>query len=113
MRRDAKSYLWDARTAAALIQRFVAGRTYEDYVRDVLLRSAVERQFQVVGEALGRLRTEDPELANRVPELRDIVAFRNILVHNYTMIDDRVVWRTIETDLQPLIDLLDREIGAA
>jgi uncharacterized protein with HEPN domain len=52
MARDSKAYLWDARAAADAIAAFVAGRTFEHYKSDLLLRSAVERQFEIVGEAL-------------------------------------------------------------
>jgi uncharacterized protein with HEPN domain len=55
MGRDPKVYLWDAKTAADAIADFVAGRTFEQYKSDLLLRSAVERQFEIVGEALNQL----------------------------------------------------------
>lgn len=55
MQPDAPALLWQARSAASLIRDFVAGRSWEDYERDPMLRSAVERQFQVIGEALNRL----------------------------------------------------------
>lgn len=49
MGRDPKAYLWDAKTAADAIADCVAGRTFEQYKSDLLLRSAVERQFEIVG----------------------------------------------------------------
>jgi len=55
MQRDPRAYLWDAREAAAAILEFVEGKTFEDYARDRLLRSAVERQFEIIGEALNLL----------------------------------------------------------
>ena len=67
-----------------------------------MLRSAVERQFEIIGEALGQLAKLDPVLAGRIPELHCIVGFRNLLIHGYDRIDDRVVWRAIEIDLPSL-----------
>jgi uncharacterized protein with HEPN domain len=91
------------------------GRTFEEYANDLLLRSAVERQFEIVGEALNQLSRLDPGLAARIPALSDIIGFRNILVHGYAQVDDGIVWRaTIDrlpspvTVLRSLIDELDR-----
>jgi uncharacterized protein with HEPN domain len=55
MQRDPRAYLWDAREAAAAILEFVTDKTFEDYADDRLLRSAVERQFEIIGEALNPL----------------------------------------------------------
>ena len=64
-----------------------------------MLRSAVERQFEIIGEALGTLARVDATIAARIPELRDIVAFRNILIHGYAILDRARVWRVVEDDL--------------
>ena len=53
MRRDTKAYLWDAREAIDAIALFTRDRTSEDFQQDLMLRSAVERQFEIIGEALG------------------------------------------------------------
>lgn len=92
MQPDAPAVLWDARRASARILEFVDDRSWDDYQRDILLRSAVERQFQIVGEALNRLGKTDPDLVGQVPDLRRTVAFRNVLVHAYAQIDDSLVW---------------------
>jgi uncharacterized protein with HEPN domain len=55
MRLEAKKYLFDIQSAASLITEFVSGKRFEDYRADALLRSAVERQFEVIGEALAQL----------------------------------------------------------
>ena len=51
MRRDARAYLWDALQAVNLLQQFGAGKNFEQYQADAMLRSAVERQFEIIGEA--------------------------------------------------------------
>jgi len=91
MRPEARALLWDAQEAAQLITTFIAGRDKPGYLSDVLLRSAVERQFQIVGEALNRLSRVDPATAAAVPDLARIVAFRNVLVHGYTVVEDALV----------------------
>jgi len=102
MRRDARCYLWDALKAAEAVQRFLHDKTYEAFVEDDLLRSAVERQLEIIGEALSRLAKVDPQIADNVPELRRIIAFRNILVHGYSAVDYDTVWRLIEDKLPEL-----------
>ena len=91
MGRDPKAYLWDAKAAADAIAEFVAGRTFGEYKSDLLLRSAVERQFEIVGEALNQLSRVAPELAAQVPDIGRIIAFRNILIHGYAIVDDEIV----------------------
>jgi uncharacterized protein with HEPN domain len=107
MRPDAAALLWDARRAAQLVHDFIAGRTWPDYQADAMLRSAVERQFEIIGEALNRLSRVDPVTAALVEDLPRIVAFRNVLVHAYARIDDGLVWEVATTRIDPLIARLE------
>jgi uncharacterized protein with HEPN domain len=84
------------------IVRFTTGRSFNDYLADAMLRGAVERQLIIIGEAIAGLRRLDPAAAAVIPDLVGIVAFRNILVHSYAAIDNRLVWGVIERDLEPL-----------
>ena len=67
-----------------------------------MLRSAVERQFGIVGEALARLAKDSPEITASIPDHAKIIAFRNILIHGYAAVDDRIVWGVIENYLAAL-----------
>lgn len=115
MERDRRAYLWDIEEAASAIRMFVANKVFEDYAGDLLLRSAVERQFEVIGEALNQLLKANPSLAHRIPAAAQIVAFRNVLIHGYAHINDAMVWKTIHESLPNLqatvAELLD-ELGA-
>jgi len=102
MRRETKKYLYDIRQAADLIAGFTAGKTLADYEGDAMLRSAVERQFEIVGEALAQLARLDQALASRISEHRRIIAFRNILIHGYAEVDHRLVWDIVESKLPTL-----------
>ncbi len=108
MRPDAAALLWDARRAAQFILAFVTGKTWPDYQADIMLRSAVERQFEIIGESLNRLSRADPLTAAGVEDLPRIVAFRNVLVHGYATIDDALVWEVATTRTDPLIAALNR-----
>src|SRR6267142_2569885 len=102
MERDPRAYLWDVQQAADAIEQFVAGLDAAGYAQSALVRAAVERQFEIIGEALNRLSKISPDLARRVPELREIVGFRNVLIHGYATIDNARVWQIAETSLPGL-----------
>jgi uncharacterized protein with HEPN domain len=106
MHPDSAKLLWDAQQATQRISRFTAGKSFEQYVGDELLRSGVERQFEIVGEALNQLSRLDPATAATIPDLPRIVAFRNVLIHGYADVDDRVVWGVIESSLIALQEAL-------
>ncbi len=108
MQLEAKKYLYDIQQAAGRIAEFTAGKRLEDYRSNAMLRAAVERQFEIIGEALARLIQLDETLAARITEYRRIVAFRNILIHGYADVDDRLVWDVVETKLP----VLRREVEA-
>jgi uncharacterized protein with HEPN domain len=112
LQREARKYLYDMQQAGALIEQFTTGRSFDEYLADVMLRAAVERQFEIVGEAMTQLAKLDPALAARITEHRSIIAFRNILIHGYASVNHRLVWGVIETKLslpQREIDELLRE----
>jgi uncharacterized protein with HEPN domain len=106
MQLEAKKYLWDIEQAAQQIADFTAGKRFEDYQANPILRAAVERQFEIIGEAMVRLIRLDAAIGTRISEYRRIVSFRNILIHGYEQVDDRVVWDIVETRLP----LLRREV---
>jgi uncharacterized protein with HEPN domain len=88
--------------ACEFILNQTATRTRADYEADLLLRSAIERQFQIIGEALLRIERKDPDTARRIPDYRQIIGFRNRMVHGYDALDSEVVWQIIKTSLPDL-----------
>ena len=105
---DARKYLRDIGQAIKHIEEFTNGRSFADYESNVMLRSAVERQFMIVGEAMGLLARTDREAAASITGSRRIIDFRNLLVHGYASIDDRLVWGTVEDR----VPTLRREVEA-
>ena len=101
----------DARDATGVIAAITAGKTFADFDRDIVLRSAVERQFEIVGEALAQLARLDAAIAEKIPDLREIIAFRNVLIHGYAVIDRARVWRVIEENLPQLRAALAELLG--
>ena len=102
MRLEAKKYVFDIQRAATLIAEFTSGLSLEEYQRQPMVRAAVEREFEIIGEALTQLMKVDPAVAVSISDRRRIVAFRNVLVHGYADVDDQLVWDVITTKLSTL-----------
>jgi len=108
MHPDAGKLLWDAQQAAERVARFTASKSFAEYEADDFLRSAVERQFEIVGEALNQLSRIDATAAATIEVLPRIVAFRNVLIHGYASVDNRIVWGVIDGSLPSLRTALSR-----
>ena len=106
MRPDAAALLWDVHAAATKIGQFTAGLDEPGYASDDLRKSAVERQLEIFGEALNKLRVADPETAQQVPDLARIIGLRNILAHGYAVIDDSVVWSAASQRVPELLTVI-------
>ena len=76
-----------------------------------MLQSGVERQFEIIGEALGQLAKVDQQLATQITDYQKIVSFRNVLIHGYADVDDELVWDIVETRLPLLREEIGRLIG--
>lgn len=117
MRPDAGAHLWDATEAARLVHEFARGKTEAEFGSDLVIRSAIERQLEILAKSLNRLRRVDAETGARVPGLDKIVGMRNILAHEYGDIDYEIVWRAATTSVPALIpvlsELVDEARGAA
>lgn len=96
--------LQDILEQAFEVQDFTAGMTFEIYQADRKTQAAVERKFEIIGEALNRMYSADEKLLERIRDYRSIISFRNILAHGYDSVEDRVVWGIIENDLSSLIE---------
>jgi uncharacterized protein with HEPN domain len=111
MKDEILAYLHDILQAANAVKQFVVSHTLATYSANELVRSAVERKFEVIGEALNRINRDDPGLLSRIRHHRDIISFRNLLIHGYDAIEDRIVWGVIEEDLDNLIEDVTRLLG--
>ena len=116
MPRSTSAYLADIVDACDAVAEALAGVDLETYGSRRLIRSAVEREFTVIGEAIGVLTRRDPALAARISHARLIVGFRNRLVHEYPQIDDEAVYSIAERDapvLRAECNALLAEVGDA
>ncbi len=104
--RNVRKLLFDVQQAADLISSFVRGKSFKDYQQDTMPQSAVERQFEIIGEAMRQAIQIDATLEDRVTAARRIIDFRNRLAHGYSEISAKVVWGIIERNLP----LLSKEV---
>ena len=89
--RDKKTYLWDVLNAINAVDAAMNEVSPESYPNNRLVRSAVEREFEIIGEALNQASQNFPELRDEISDLGRIIAFRNRLAHAYFATDHNVV----------------------
>lgn len=105
-RPELQALLFDIEGACELIARFTSRKTLDDYRADPMMRSAVERQLEIVGEAMRAAAEIEPTLRADITGLDQIVGLRNRLAHAYASIADEVIWGIVEGSLP----LLRREV---
>ena len=103
MPRDVRVYLHDVLGACEAVTAFVQGKTFEDYDADLLLRSGVERQLSIIGEAMNQAVKLEPSFGKKITSARRIIDFRNLLIHAYTTVSAPVVWTVLEVHSPVLI----------
>ena len=96
----------------------VDGINLDDYCNSRLIRSSVEREFTIIGEALSQLSRQDGHLFTQIDQAPQIISFRNKLTHEYVTINDQLVWGVIQNNLPVLLEqctqlLSDLERGDA
>ena len=97
----------DILTAIGEIEGFVKGRSYQDLCSERSLQLILEREFEIIGEALYRLRNLDPMAFDSIPNGNQIVGLRNILAHGYDRIDYEVLWDAASQELAPLRRIIE------
>ncbi|MCY4303724.1 MAG: DUF86 domain-containing protein [Aestuariivita sp.] len=102
MKLEERKYLYDIQSAVELLKEFTTGKTLPDYEADAMLRAAVEREFEIIGEAMAQLAKDNQIIASRISNHQRIIAFRNVLIHGYAHVDDRLVWDVVQTNLPTL-----------
>jgi uncharacterized protein with HEPN domain len=107
MQLESAKYLEDIRQAGRTVLEATAGRTLDGYLGDKILRLAVERSFEIIGEALRRLDERDHDTASKITDFKRIIGFRNILVHGYSLVKHERVWDIVQHHLPTLLAQVD------
>ena len=103
MNNETRKNLVDVLQAAEEIQDFVCGMDFKAYRNNPVTQRAVERDFEIIGEALNRIKYTDNELLAKISEHHRIIGFRNILIHGYDIVDEAIVWQAVTNHLPFLI----------
>ncbi len=101
--RNPEKYLYDIVNCCEFILELTKDKTVDNYKNDRVFRSALERELQIIGEAMLQLDRVSPETAEKISEHRNIIGFRNVLVHGYDSLDPGTVWNVVEAKLGVLL----------
>ena len=74
----------------------------DQYLKDRMRRSAVERQLEILGEACSRLAKWQPDLYGQIGNVKLAIGLRNRIIHGYDAVDDEIVFQTVKEDLPRL-----------
>ena len=110
MRNRVCGALSDALEAGERIMEATEGLRFSDYEDDWQLSSAVERQFEIIGEALNRVRRSDTSVIARIPGSEAAIGLRNVIIHEYDRVDNDLLWEIVKQRLPSLCDTLRRLI---
>ena len=98
---EIKKYLFDIQESIDSIEKYLGEkRDFKVYVADKMLRRAVEREFEIIGEAMSRIEKLDSIL--NISSKRQIISMRNRVIHGYDKIDNEIIWGTIVRHLPAL-----------
>lgn len=103
---EVAALVWDALEFARNVQIAVSGTDLDIYLQGGPIAWATERQMELVGEALSKLRQADTQMAERIPNIHRIIGMRNVLAHGYLIINDRIVWQAATQAVPQLIPVL-------
>lgn len=106
--REPRKYLYDMLSSCRFLIEFTSGKTIDDYINDRAFRSALERELQIIGEAMMQLENVAPEFTEKIPEYRNIIGFRHVLVHGYDSLNPATVWNIVESKLKRLEEKLQQ-----
>jgi uncharacterized protein with HEPN domain len=105
---ETKKSLHDIARAAREIQEFTAGMEFPEFQARRVVQAAVERKFEIIGEALNRLKRTNPPVLARISNSPRIIGFRNVIAHGYDVVDVEMVWEAVSDHLPVLVTEVDQ-----
>lgn len=94
MNNEISKYLYDIKSSIDSIEDFLGNeRNFDKYKSNRMLKRAIEREYEIIGEALNRITKIDPDIA--ISDIRKIISLRNRVIHGYDIVDDTIIWGII------------------
>ena len=106
MSRD-DTYLVDILESAKIALDYVSNKTWDEFHEDMQMQDAVVRRIEIVGEAARRISQETRDKYPQIP-WREMTSMRNLVIHEYDVVDINQVWDTVQNKLPPLIEELSK-----
>ena len=101
MKLEHRKYLYDIKISITTIEEFLGNeRDFFKYKENKMLRRAVEREIEIIGEAMNQLLKLIPDC--KIKNARKIVDTRNWVIHSYDSVDDVVIWNIVSKHLPKL-----------
>lgn len=107
MRRDPNKLVEDMFRAIGEVETFCAGKSFCDFESDRRLQLVVERELEIIGEALARLRRDHADLTLKISDADKIIGMRNVLAHGYDVLEYEILWDVVENKLPILKHCLE------
>ena len=112
MKDEVRKHLLDILDIGEELQGFTEGMDFKGYQESQVTQRAIERNFEIIGEALARIKKLDEEVLGRISDHHRIIGFRNILIHGYDMVDEMVVWNAVKNHLPILLREIQEILNA-
>ena len=100
---EARKCLFDIIEAGREIQAYTYAITCSDFAASSMIQAAVERKFEIIGEALNRIGRLDQAVLTGISGHQRIIGFRNVIAHGYDAVDSEMVWDAVENHLPKLL----------
>lgn len=111
MPRDREKYLYDMLNSCSFLVELTADENFDRFIQDRVFRRAIERELQIVGEALMQLKSLDSTMVTQISDHERIIGFRHVLVHGYDAIDPDIVWFVVKEKIPILRGELEVLLG--
>ena len=108
MNNQTRKRVFDAVQACLAIEQFTEGTDFAGYMGNAMMRAAVERQLEIIGEALNLATHADESLEVMLPEVRQIIGMCNRIIHGYDSVDHMIVWDVVQVKILPLRQSLEQ-----
>lgn len=109
MKDEIKKFLFDINEASNSIFDYLGDkRDFFEYEQNKMLRRAVEREFEIIGEAINNILKIDSDF--QIKNARRIVDLRNLVIHGYDKVDNAIIWGIISKDLPQLRNEIEQLI---